>query len=349
MSDPKWEGWINQATWYIALQIQNDFKLEQAAKKLAQKTGKIDPIKLAQLCSDNIKVPQGVMNISLENGIDMDEIKQHLEIQFADAGMITTLVSKPPAPISALTVLSTATLTETNVAGIFVIKINTGHIDRSIYTKVDKLLKSMGGTWNRKEGGHIFDGDPTDKFEHVLLTGSAIKSKKWGYFPTPEDLARKIIYLATLNPGEMVLEPSAGQGGLAIPISKIVGIGNVKCIEVQKKNCKVLKKEGFWVKQIDFMEQVGRTVFSKIVMNPPFEKQADIDHVLHAYHNFLKPGGKLVAIMSAGVKWRENKKTVAFRELVESIGGYITSNPPGSFKLFGTAVETVHVVMNKPE
>ena len=29
--------------------------------------------------------------------------------------------------------------------------------------------------------------------------------------------------------------------------------------------------------------------FDAVVMNPPFEKQADIDHVLHAY-KMLKPG-----------------------------------------------------------
>lgn len=39
--------------------------------------------------------------------------------------------------------------------------------------------------------------------------------------------------------------------------------------------------------------------YDAIVMNPPFERLQDIDHVRHAFR-FLKPGGRLVAIMSAG-------------------------------------------------
>ena len=41
----------------------------------------------------------------------------------------------------------------------------------------------------------------------------------------------------------------------------------------------------------------------KIIMNPPFDRGGDCDHVRHAFQ-FLKPGGVLVAVMSARRVWR---------------------------------------------
>jgi hypothetical protein len=77
-------------------------------------------------------------------------------------------------------------------------------------------------------------------------------------------------------------------------------------------------------------------------MNPPFARQADIDHVLHAMQ-FLRRGGLLVAIMSASVKFRSNAKTAAFRRL----GGRILELPDGSFKTSGTMVNACIVVIDK--
>jgi hypothetical protein len=81
-------------------------------------------------------------------------------------------------------------------------------------------------------------------------------------------------------------------------------------------------------------------------VNPPFERQQDIDHVLHAF-KFLKPSGRLVAIMSASVTFRENKKTLEFREFIRQ-HGHLEHNPEGSFKESGTMVNTVTVVLYKP-
>jgi hypothetical protein len=52
-------------------------------------------------------------------------------------------------------------------------------------------------------------------------------------------------------------------------------------------------------------------------MNPPFEKGQDIEHVRHAYDQ-LKPGGRVVAIMSEGPFFRSDKKATEFRDWLES-------------------------------
>jgi 16S rRNA G1207 methylase RsmC len=44
----------------------------------------------------------------------------------------------------------------------------------------------------------------------------------------------------------------------------------------------------------------GLGQFDRIVMNPPFDHDTDIDHIRHAYR-MLKPGGRLVAICANGV------------------------------------------------
>jgi hypothetical protein len=60
-------------------------------------------------------------------------------------------------------------------------------------------------------------------------------------------------------------------------------------------------------------------------------------------HQYLEPGGVLVAIMSSGVQFREDKLSREFREFVEANEGEIWSNPAGSFEESGTSVNTCMV------
>jgi len=86
-------------------------------------------------------------------------------------------------------------------------------------------------------------------------------------------------------------------------------------------------------------------VWHRILMNPPFSKGQDVGHVTHAF-NLLAPGGRVVAIMSGGVTFRQERKYQVFRTLVES-SGHMEPNPDDSFKSSGTGVNTVMTVMDK--
>jgi len=88
--------------------------------------------------------------------------------------------------------------------------------------------------------------------------------------------------------------------------------------------------------------------YDRIVMNPPFEKGQDVKHVLHAY-SLLKPGGRVVAIMGAGVSFRQDKLYRDFRQTLRALGGTMEKLPPGSFKASGTGVNAVVVTLDKPE
>ncbi|MEX0684044.1 MAG: hypothetical protein WD472_11410, partial [Dehalococcoidia bacterium] len=70
--------------------------------------------------------------------------------------------------------------------------------------------------------------------------------------------------------------------------------------------------------------------------------------VFHAL-KFLRPGGQLIAIMSAGTEFRETKKAIAFRALVASMNGKFRDLPAGSFSEVGTYVNTCYLQLQKPE
>jgi ubiquinone/menaquinone biosynthesis C-methylase UbiE len=223
----------------------------------------------------------------------------------------------------------------------------TEQLERAMYAKVNKILEGLGGKWNRKLGAHVFaDADPEEAIAGFIETGKLDKIEKFGFFETQPPLAAFVVRRAKIQPGEKVIEPSAGTGNLAMMAAEIVGKDNVVCYELQSKNCAALRAKGFDAVEGDFLKIIPYPAFDVCAMNPPFEKQADIDHVMHAYR-FLKPGGRLVSIMSASITFRSNKKTVEFRAFLSSVGAEIIENAADAFKASGTMVRTVTIVFQK--
>jgi phospholipid N-methyltransferase len=160
-------------------------------------------------------------------------------------------------------------------------------------------------------------------------------------FPTPADLARLMVQLAQIGPGEDVLEPSAGTGVLADAILADEPDARLQLVEINHTLAEALAKRFNHVLQGDFLEctpdQLG--LFDAVVMNPPFAPSAaDIAHIQHAA-KFLKPGGRLVAICANGP--RQNDK---LRPMVEDNGGEWHDLPAGTFKDSGTNVNTAMLV-----
>ena len=80
-------------------------------------------------------------------------------------------------------------------------------------------------------------------------------------------------------------------------------------------------------------------------MNPPFTRGADVMHVLHALHMLNPETGKLVAIMSAALEWKTDKNSALLRGIIDLRGGEIIELPEESFKVAGTKVATIIVVI----
>ncbi len=214
----------------------------------------------------------------------------------------------------------------------------TGQLDRKMYVAANDVIEAAGGKWDRKAKAHLFDGDAADALEPILLTGEIIKPQDFGFFPTPLDICSMILDCLPLNISARALEPSAGTGNIVRCLNGLVG--SIDCYEFQEKNCDVLRTiPDVSVTQADFLTVEPHPVYDIVAMNPPFAKQDDIRHVMHA-SKFLKPGGKLSSVMSSSVMFRDNRLTAEFRDFVTNRDGSFESLPDGSFKESGTAVNT---------
>lgn len=174
-----------------------------------------------------------------------------------------------------------------------------------------------------------------------------VARKSFDFFPSPAPVVERVRDEAWLRTAALtVLEPSAGAGAIALAAADAGAI--VTVVEIQSALSDQLQATGRFKRVIegDFLDltpdQLGR--FDRVLMNPPFGGRADIEHVCHAMR-FVAPGGRLVAVMSAGVAFREDAATVAFRDQVQSAGGRIVDLPAGSFAEVGTNVNTCLVTI----
>lgn len=219
----------------------------------------------------------------------------------------------------------------------------TGQLDRKLYDRTNKVLEAAGGKWDRNAKAHVFTSDASERVEQIILTGDIVIPKdEFEYFPTPPAVVARVQALAGVQPGMVILEPSAGRGAM------VAGLSGVKIVAVEKMpaNVEYLRASGAFTMVIadDFLVCNLSPTFDRVLMNPPFSRQADIKHVLHALQ-FLRPGGLLVSVMAASVGFRENKLTTDFRALIAARGGSIEALPAGSFKASGTMVNTVLVTI----
>ena len=220
------------------------------------------------------------------------------------------------------------------------------NLDRKVYIEVNKVLEVLGGKWNRKAGGHVFDHCPADEIDEAILTGECTdKKKEFQFFPTPPELAEKLCNLAHISEDTTVLEPSCGKGNIADAVWKrkpkrLLGI------ELNKDMGQYLEGKPYEViLGQDFLQYEGEQ-WDRIVMNPPFTRQQDIDHVMKAYE-LLAPGGILVSVMSSSIWFRTNKKAEDFRSFIESVPYSSFVLPEDSFKESGTMVRACVIAIEK--
>lgn len=211
----------------------------------------------------------------------------------------------------------------------------------------------------------VAPGNPIQKAE-LDLVGTKIP----GFFPTPKSLGELILDKTGWRDigNRWVLEPSAGKGDLADVIRERMPNKNhykLQCVEINRKLADICEMKGHRVacssieefrrpkiggSNVDCFtkEEIEKTGFELVVMNPPFEKGQDMDHVQECFE-MLRKGGELVAIVSAGVQFRQDKKTQEFRDWVDAQGGTIEDLPAGSFKTSeafrqtGVNVALVHI------
>ncbi len=229
---------------------------------------------------------------------------------------------------------------------------------KDLIEKVNKLLAEYYG--EVLGSGQVKEDDPLDR-----ENAKRAPARYFGFYPTPPAAASTVVrnsaiwHRSTEQPRLRILEPSAGTGNLAracIPKydqpwdqERYRADHIVDCIEIQPHLIPDLKAMNLGrVFTADFLDIQPATtgLYDLIVMNPPFDRERDIDHVMHAL-DFLTPTGTLIAIMSSGTEFRSTRKAVAFRELMEKMGADWRDLPPGSFSSVGTNVNTGYITVAK--
>jgi ppGpp synthetase/RelA/SpoT-type nucleotidyltranferase len=172
-----------------------------------------------------------------------------------------------------------------------------------------------------------------------------------GFFPTPRAAAEAAVRAAEIGPGMTVLEPSAGKGDMAQAIRDLHPDAQITAVELQRDLAHIANLRGIPTEVGDIHAHQGGP-YDRVVMNPPFERGQDMEHVQHAY-SLLKPGGVLSAIMSEGPFFREDKAARSFRDWVARQGGRSEPMPEGSFMRHETSdrttgVRTRQVTIHKP-
>ena len=214
------------------------------------------------------------------------------------------------------------------------------------YTQVKNVIQKAGGKYSKN--GFEFNKD-AKTIKNRLVSGEKLNDKKkFQFFETPQKLVLKLIEKANLKPSHKVLEPSAGNGAIFDHFLDN-GIQNV-AIELNPDCIKTLRDKypNEAIREDNFLNVKAKSFesFDRIVMNPPFTKNQDVDHIKHAY-DFLKNGGRLVSV--AGLSWKtgSQKKQIAFRKWLKENNAEIEELDAGEFKESGTNVKTCIITINK--
>ncbi len=160
-------------------------------------------------------------------------------------------------------------------------------------------------------------------------------------FPTPPDVAARMVQLAEIEGGQRVLEPSAGTGNILDAIKRRAAASQgveIVGVEINPTLGGRLNADDCAVVIGDFLSCEASTLwgeFDRVVMNPPFENAADVKHIEHALA-MLKPGGRIVAICANGPRQQERLRPRAssWEDL-----------PAGTFA--GTGVRAALLVIDK--
>ena len=217
-----------------------------------------------------------------------------------------------------------------------------------VYAKVSELFLDLGATWAASRQAHVFKAPAREVLATAIQWGVIFTRRDFEFFETQPRECERVVREAQLGCGMLVLEPSAGRGALALAAAAVVGMGNVTCHELMPENIAVLETLGFAVAEHgDFLSVQPTPIFDRVLLNPPFSSGRDVAHVQHALQ-FLKPGGRVVAIMSNTWRNGTSKAQRAFATLIADHAGRVQEIEGGAFAAVGTDVASCLLTLDVP-
>lgn len=217
----------------------------------------------------------------------------------------------------------------------------------------DALVKTRGVRLKRFQNGNghlIFEPDTLKDINRALAEyygdvlpdcaeerptakkASTAVAKDLQYYPTPAKVVDDLLSDMSGLAGARVLEPSCGCGRIMDALRKAGA--DVFGIEVDASRANVARAKGHSVLLANFLETAPTPVYDRVIMNPPFYGKHYAKHIEHA-RKFLKPGGKLTAILPATARYDHG--------LIQD--GKWQDLPVGSFSESGTNINTTIVTI----
>lgn len=245
-------------------------------------------------------------------------------------------------------------------------------LERSLYVRVNEALESLGGKWNRKLKGHVFEKDPTPLLGGMLESGIVAAKNPDAFFPTPSDVVDEMLRLAVLDElpkgrPTRLLEPSAGTGAIAAAAYRAAPLScAIDCVEIDAdrivKLSTALHRVTADLPPFGLPESLPRIhygdfltwgdgvgEYDRILMNPPFaiadDATAWLTHVERALDLCLFHTGRLVAVVPSGFQQRSDKKHTAFRKAITGRYEYFPL-PDNAFRESGTGVNAGLLVVD---
>jgi len=166
-----------------------------------------------------------------------------------------------------------------------------------------EVLGRLGGIQNGLKDW-LFNYNVEQTLNTLYRMGTLPEQKSHQFYGTPESIGYRAVEMAEIDSEHMVLEPEAGQGGLA---DHLPNKAMVTCVEISSLHCDILRAKGYKnVNCVDFLlwnrsHYKTNVTFDRIVMNPPFSEKRAETHLSHAA-GMLNSGGILVAVLPASLK-----------------------------------------------
>lgn len=230
-----------------------------------------------------------------------------------------------------------------------VMRLPNVQFNKKSYAEAKKWIEEAGGSWKGgKVQGFTFPFNPERVFS-ILNQGKRCNlAQEFQFFETPSEVADWLVMLAGgICESNTVLEPSAGRGALVKAIHRSCPDAVVDCYEMMPENKEILAGlGGINIVGDDFTKNDDGKRYTRIIANPPFSGNQDIDHVRLMYSK-LDSGGTLAAITSAHWTFGQEKKCEDFRRWFDAVGGKTYEIEEGAFTDSGTGVRTMAVVIHK--
>lgn len=217
---------------------------------------------------------------------------------------------------------------------------------------VEKANKLLAEYYGEVIPDAYAEGDDRD-----LFNTSTEVSKDLQFYPSPPHVVEQVLKDLHLKEGARVLEPSAGQGAIALEAARRGA--RVDAYEYVDSHCDVLRgcarreNLNITVRRANFLSIEPVEAYDFVCMNPPFYGTHYMDHVRHAF-KFLAPGGSLRAVLPASAAVNETRKHEAFRKWAKPLNdwgwaGPFKDLPAESFADSGTRINTSLLLIRKPQ